>query len=134
MEVITKTILKPLVTEPNGHKPLVILDKFENKFEFSGISVPDNVYETYLPVIKWFEAYKRIPNPETTIIFRMEYVCRDSSSMLIRIFEILQDIYNGGNHVLVKWYYQVDDEDIRSEGRELANSFNLPFELINFKH
>jgi len=132
METLTYQSLKELIIEPKNHSPKIILDKYNNKFEISGISIPDNVNAIFIPVLKWLEIYKEMPNTCTEFNFRLEFLCQKSSEMISKIFEILQDIYNNGNEVIIKWYYHIDDDDMRIEGRHFTNNFSVPIELINY--
>ncbi len=124
--------IKELIIKGNSNSPSITLNKNKNIFEFSGISIPDDVNSVYSPVIQWLEEYKGIPNPVSEIVFKMDFINPDSSRMLEKIFDIFQEMYKNGNKIKIVWYYHFDDEDMRIEGRNYSNLYSLPFELINY--
>lgn len=132
-EMTGTKILPSLSIIGKGHEFVIVLDKYMNRFEFHGISIPADAADLYSPVIKWFNTYKNFPNVKTEVIFKMDYICHESSEMIQKILDILQILHLKGNFVSAKWYYHFDDEDIRMEGRHFSNIFSFPFELINYK-
>lgn len=134
MEVINHPIKTEYVQEGDSHCPKVILDKKSNKFEFSGISIPNNTEATYFPIIQWLKEYKGMPNPDSEVVFKLDFIDLKSSEMIKKIIEIFDDINSNGHRINIKWYYHIDDEDMRIEGRHYSNLYSLPFELINYKN
>ena len=59
----------------------------ENKFLFSGKSLPEDVKEFYDPILSWLKEYKNDPNEETTFVMRMEYFNTASSKMILEMFD-----------------------------------------------
>ncbi len=134
MEIINQPLIKELHIKGDSQHPSVNLNKQANNFKISGISIPDDAEKFYSSIINWFEDYKETPNPLTEIVFKLEFISPDSSKMINKIFEILQSMHFKKKNVAVKWYYNIDDEDIRSEGRDYSNIISFPFELINYKN
>ncbi|MFC2138476.1 DUF1987 domain-containing protein [Bacteroidota bacterium] len=134
MEIVNRPQIKELNIKGDTQNPTIILNKESNYFEFSGISIPDDAESFYASAIRWLEVYKELPNESTDVIFKMDFISPDSSKMITRVFEILQSIHYKNKEVSVKWYYNIDDEDIRSEGRDYSNIISFPFELINYKN
>ncbi|MBN2520229.1 MAG: DUF1987 domain-containing protein [Bacteroidales bacterium] len=112
--------------------PTVILDKKHNKFEFSGISIPEDALSFYLPIIEWLDLYKFAPNEKTSVSFKMVYINSASSKMLDRVFQKLEEIHSSGNQVEIQWYYHIDDEDMLTDGKIYLDKKSMPFELINY--
>ena len=44
----------------------------------------------------------------------------------------LEDLYENGNDVLIKWYYPEDDEDMQEAGEEYADIVDSPFEQVSY--
>ncbi len=127
------SVLKEIKIAGDNSHPNIILDKQNNKFVFSGISIPENAEEFYYSIIEWFERYKGLANPRTEIVFKFDYIDRASSEMIGKLLDVIEAISRKGNFVIVKWYYFFDDEDMLAEGRAFANNHSFPFELINYK-
>ncbi len=51
--------MEPLRIEKTAKTPWIILDPYNDNFEISGISRPENVREFYFPVINWLIEFKR---------------------------------------------------------------------------
>jgi hypothetical protein len=131
---IKNSYLNTLIIEDKNNKLKIILDHKSGKFEFSGISIPEKTNEFYSPVLNWLEKYKYFPNEVTEVNFKMIFICKETSIILNDIFKIIEYIHLKGKKVIVKWYYNIDDDDIRIEGRHFSNLYSFPFELINLNN
>ncbi len=119
--------------EPTHDKPGIILDKENNKFEFRGNSLPENANAFYEPILKWFDEYAKNPNEKTVIDLKLDYLNTASSKALFSIFMKIEKIKEAGHNVLIKWYYDEDDEDMEEVGEEFDDIINLPFEHISYE-
>ena len=113
--------------------PGVILNKEENKFEFSGKSLPEDVNSFYGPVLKWIDEYSSSPNPKTEFNFMLTYFNTASSKVLLDILMKLEDVKSKGGEVQVKWNYPDDDEDMLEAGKEYADLVDVPFVFTSYK-
>jgi len=116
--------------EGTDETPKVILDADANIFEFSGKSLPEDVTTFYNPLLEWLDEYSKSPNPLTKIAIKLDYFNTASSKMLLDILLKLEEIQEGGNEVLVAWYYREDDEDMQEAGEEYAEIVEVPFEQV----
>lgn len=123
-------MLEKLFIRYTEDTPEITLDKEENKFEFSGNSLPDNSIEFYAPIIAWIAEYVLSPNDETIFEFKMDYFNSSSARVFIELFHELETLHNQNKKVKVLWYYQKDDYLIEEKGMELQSIVNIPFELI----
>lgn len=110
--------------------PGVILDKENNKFEFSGRSMPEDVVAFFQPVLDWLDEYAEDPNPKTVFDFRMHYFNTASSKIIMDILLKLEEMKDDGNDVEVNWYYPEADEDMKEAGEEYAEIAEIPFNHI----
>ncbi len=132
-EVKTINFSEPYVFEGNEDLPFIMLDKENNKFEFSGKSLPEDVNEFYAPVIDWFNMYALNPNEKTIVDFKLEYLNSGSSKMIFSILLKLQEIHFSGKEVTIRWHYWAEDEDLRDEGKGFMEKLDLPFELVTME-
>lgn len=119
--------------EPTHDKPGIILDKENNIFEFKGNSLPENSNAFYEPIINWFDEYAKNPNTKTIIELKLDYLNTASSKALFSIFMKIEKLYEKGHDVLIKWYFDEDDEDMEEVGEEFADIIKLPFEHISYE-
>lgn len=112
--------------------PNVILDKDNGIFEISGRSLPEDVAAFYEPILDWLEAYAEEPLEKTIFNFKLEYFNTASSKLLLDVLLKLEDMYDDGKDVLVRWHFPDDDEDMEEAGEEYADIVEVPFEQVSY--
>lgn len=110
-----------------------ILDKKNNFFEISGYSRPENINNYFEPIFKWIDDYVKNPNKTTVLNLKLEYYDTSSAKVLLRLLFQLNDHFNKGMDIKIKWFYQEHDEDILESGEELTTLVDIPFEFIPYK-
>ena len=113
--------------------PEVILDKDQNKFSIIGVSVMENPFKFYEPIVQWIDRYGEQPNEKTVFTFRLWYINSASLINISMIFRALSKIYKNGHDVLVRWYYDERDATIREHLNDLEELYGLPFEMVIIK-
>lgn len=99
--------------------------------KISGRSIPEDPADVYVPVMEWFAQYfSAKPEEQTILEFRLEYVNSGSSKYILEILKRLKSYHDSGFQVLVKWYYEEEDEAILELGEHFRDSSGVPFELI----
>ncbi len=124
--------MEALTIKGSYSTPTVNLDKDANFFEISGRSLPDDVTAFYQPVISWLEEYAQDPNDLTVFHFKLVYFNTATSKLLLTIMLKIREMEQAGNEVLVKWYYEEDDEDMIEAGEEYADVTELDIELVEY--
>jgi len=112
--------------------PNVILDKDNGIFEISGRSLPEDVAAFYEPILEWLEAYAEDPLEKTVFNFKLEYFNTASSKLLLDVLLKLEDMFDDGKDVLVRWHFPDDDEDMEEAGEEYADIVEVPFEQVSY--
>ncbi|MGI6478631.1 MAG: DUF1987 domain-containing protein [Salinivirgaceae bacterium] len=112
--------------------PSITLDAQNDLFEISGRSLPEDVAAFYEPILDWLERYSKDPNDKTVFNFKLVYFNTASSKLLLDILLILEEIYEAGNDVLVRWHFPDDDEDMEEAGEEYADIVEIPFEQVSY--
>lgn len=92
-----------------------------------GRSIPENSIEFYKPLIDWIGAYAQSPQENTVVSIKLEYFNTSSSKCILDVFKKLESV---GSNVLIKWYYEEDDEDMLEAGEDYDAIINLPFNMI----
>jgi len=101
--------------------------------ELKGRSIPENSIEFYKPLMDWLEEYEKNPKEKTEIHVQLEYFNTSSSKCILDIFKKLESIRHKGYDVVVKWYYEEDDEDMLEAGEDYQSIINVPFEMIEME-
>jgi hypothetical protein len=112
--------------------PNVILDKENGIFEISGRSLPEDVAAFYEPILDWLESYAEDPLEKTVFNFKLEYFNTASSKLLLDVLLKLEDMYDDGKDILVRWHFPDDDEDMEEAGEEYADIVEVPFEQVSY--
>jgi len=124
--------MKQLKLLETSDTPEVTLDKERGRFEFYGNIMPENPKEFFDPIIEWFHEYVKNPNPETTLIFKLDYFNTAASKKLIEILSILQGINQNNKTVQVNWFYKNIDQDMRDSGETFAEIIHIPFKFLTY--
>ena len=114
--------------------PKIILDANTDNpiFEISGRSLPEDVVAFYEPILEWLDEYAQSPLEKTIFDFKLEYFNTASSKLLLDVLLKLEDMYDDGNDILVKWHFPDDDEDMEEAGEEYADIVEVPFEQVSY--
>ena len=125
--------METLRLEPTDDSPLVLLDKENNQFEFSGKSLPEDVIEFYQPALDWLETYKAQPNSKTEFNLKLIYFNTASSKLILDILMIFEEMVEEGHDVLIKWFSLQSDEDMQEAGKEYEEMVDVPFEHLTYE-
>jgi hypothetical protein len=112
--------------------PSVTMDVANEIFEVSGRSLPEDVASFYEPILDWLDRYSEEATGKTVFNFKLVYFNTASSKMLLDILLKLEEMYESGKEVLVRWHFPEDDEDMEEAGEEYADIVEVPFEQISY--
>ena len=107
--------------------------RFENetgKFEISGTSMPENVFDVYEPVIEWIKGYVTDPQSATILTINLKYFNSASAKVLLSVLYALEPLLIKGKRVEVNWGYLSHDEESLESGEDYASMVNIPFNFI----
>lgn len=113
--------------------PEVVLDPAAGKILLKGRSIPENSIEFYKPIIDWIDLYKENCLDHTEIFVQLEYFNTSSSKCILDVFKKLESIQAMNKKVVVKWFYELDDEDMLEAGEDYEAIIDLPFEMIEME-
>lgn len=126
-------MLQALILEKTEDTPEVIFDKVNNVFILNGRSLPENAHEFYQPIINWFSEYVDNPNNCTDFYIFLEYINSSSVKQIFFLLLKLEIILNNGKEVKIIWYYQSDDELMKTKGKEFQKLLKVPFDMVEKK-
>ncbi len=123
--------------QPTPYTPGVRLDANSGIFIFEGISLPENVMDFYVPVIKWLKDYsawlddkKGADQMELKCSFSLEYYNSASVRFLISILQQVKIMDEKVSKVTVEWIYEKEDIHIFENGKELEELLEMRFSFI----
>ena len=121
--------MKKLVIEGTSITPRIVGDPISGKIEITGRSIPENATSFYQPFLNWIEDYKIQAQPNTELMFHVDYI----NSISQKIFYDILDRCAGiavKHELKVIWKYDEDDEEILDEGKVFQSKFDLDFSLV----
>ncbi len=122
--------MEPINIEETEKTPRITYLPEQNKIKIEGKSIPEDPREFFNPILKWFEEFSADPPDETTVEVKLEYFNTSSSKTFLQIFKKLENIVRKKKKVIIEWYYEVDDYDMKECGEDYRTMLKVPFKMI----
>jgi hypothetical protein len=122
-------VIKIIATEDT---PNVTLDHVNGIYEISGRSLPEDVVVFYQPVMNWLDELVTTPIENMALDIKLEYFNTASSKLILDILLKLEEIFQNGTQLKVKWYFPLSDSDMKEAGEEYSEIVELPFETLAY--
>lgn len=122
--------MQNLSLEGTPKTPTVNFDSEKGLIELEGRSIPENSHQYYDPLLSWLDEYSANPVSPTTVNLKLEYFNTSSSKCILDIFKKLQGIQSKGTELLINWYYETDDDDMKETGEDYQDITQLNFNMI----
>ena len=119
-----------LAIESTDITPFINLDAEAGQLELKGRSIPENSLEFYQPVYKWLDEYLENPKDKTIVNVQLDYFNTSSSKCILDILKKVDKLDEMGKDVLIKWFYDENDEDMMEAGEDYSDLLEVPFEII----
>jgi hypothetical protein len=100
--------------------------------EIFGESYMEEAYKFYLPLINWLKEF--VVNEKKPLImnFKLMYFNTSSSRLILDILDVLKKFQEGGNEIIVNWYYDPEDPDVKEEVEDFEIESGIHIELLEF--
>lgn len=125
--------MERIFIEPTRITPLVNFDPEEGILEMKGRSSPENSIQFYQPIIDGLEAYLQSDKESFIANFAFEYFNTSSSKCLFDLFKKLTKINDSGKNLIINWYFEEDDEDMKEAGEDYCDLLDLDFNFIEIE-
>lgn len=101
-------------------------------FQLKGTSMPENARAFFDPIIEWIIEYGEYPTEDIMYVdFMLTYFNTASAKKIMEILDELEKINNDEHKVIIRWYYDEDDDRMKEEGEGYEELCDLTFEYIN---
>ena len=124
--------MRTLKIEADDSTPKVIMDKENNAFEISGISLPEDVFAFYTPVFDWIQDYLKEPNLSSELNIKLSYFNTSSSKVILDILSMFDELAARGLMISTSWHYLEMDDDMLATGKEFKSMLKMPFNFIPY--
>jgi len=123
-----------------NNTPEIHFSPVEDIFIIRGTSSPEDVRTMYYPVIEWInkfinEVIKGKTNKYTSekpLKFKIDLIYFNSSSakFLFDIFSELKRLSLSGIPVVIEWFHDVEDYDLKEAGLDIASLVGMEFTYV----
>ncbi|WP_420578287.1 DUF1987 domain-containing protein [Ekhidna sp.] len=122
--------MEPIKIQPTRTTPAILLDPARGVFKMYGRSSPENSMQFYEPIIETIS--KQMQGDKVDVRIKMEYFNTSSSKCIYDILKEIKKLDSKGKKVMVRWYYDEDDEDMYEAGEDYSDLLDLPFKFIEY--
>jgi len=132
--------MQKLYIEPTDLTPEIKFSPDENIFVISGISSPEDVRALYYPVIDWIRTFVDDIMGGTVKVYHkdsplkmhvdLSYFNSSSAKFLFDIFSELKRLKSSEVPVVVEWFHEAEDTDMREAGSDIAELVEMEFTYI----
>jgi hypothetical protein len=119
--------------EGTPKSPTVIFDEATGLLELKGRSIPEDSIDFYAPIIESITKYSKAPQNKTTVNIHLEYFNTSSSKCILDLFKQLENIARLEKDIVINWYFEEDDEDMREVGIDYETIIKVPFKMIEIE-
>jgi hypothetical protein len=104
--------------------PEISFDFARHVLSLRGESYPEHAAMFYREPLQQLRHYLgACDGTQVTVNIALTYFNSSSTKMLFNLFDALNDAAEQGNHILLNWYHDVDDDTILEFGHELHADF-----------
>ncbi len=114
---------------PTDRTPEVIFDA-EGTLTIKGRAMALNRTAPSEKLLDCIERYLKNPANTTTIIIELEYFNSFGTQILVTVIRKVSQVLDQGKRLVIKWYYDEEDDDILERGHHISEAFKLPIEFI----
>lgn len=121
-----------LFIEATDNTPRIDFDPVSGNLWLIGESFPDMAHEFYKPVVQWFQAYVASTRGPIILKFKFSYFNTSTSKYIINFLSLAEGAVAAGRSIEVEWHYPANDDNIKQNGLELADGFNIFFTTVAY--
>ncbi|GGY03452.1 DUF1987 domain-containing protein [Paludibacterium paludis] len=104
--------------------PAIEFDFARHHLSLRGESYPENAQAFYQPLIASLSDYcQTLRNATVTVEVALAYFNSASTKSLFTLFSVLNQAAARGNHIVLDWLHDPEDDTILEFGQELADDF-----------
>lgn len=124
--------METLIIEETDNTPRIDFNPESGSLWIIGESFPDLAHEFYKPILAWFQGYVASTRGPIYLRFKFSYFNTSTSKYIINFLSLAEGAVAAGRSIEVEWHFPADDENIKKNGIELADGFNVLFTTISY--
>lgn len=122
--------MESLLFQNTEDTPFVECNTQTGIISISGRSLPENAIDFYLPILEWIDSVMSSAERQKFVVeIKLEYFNTASSKQIAKMLLIVEK-YVEKHDLLVRWYYEKEDQDMLMSGNQYSKFLKIPFEII----
>jgi len=121
--------MKNLIIYPTVKSPEVNFQFDSGELLISGMSIPESAIDFYTPIVDWLMSYASNPQHKTMLSLKLLYINTSSLQFLYSALKELDAIVDPDS-VIINWYYDIDDDDMKETGEDFNEAIRSEFNFI----
>ncbi len=124
--------MRQLLIEATKSTPGVRFDSEHGTLSITGQSYPENAFKFYEPLLEWLDEYLEQMQTETIVSFELQlpYINTSSTKCLMMLLEKLDEGFQSGKQIQVRWFCDEDNESELECAEEFKEDLQLPFTIL----
>ena len=116
--------------EASENTPLISLNLKKGVFIIDGQFTLDEPESFFKPIENKFKQYIKSPCENTVLTINLSAINISSSTFLLNLIELLDQLHEKNYDVKVRWVYNNDEDGNFELGNDYADMVKVPFEFI----
>ena len=113
---------------PTVSTPWVKLDLERWRIDLVGDSYPANSFEFYQPIVQWLNEFLEHTEQPVHVELELTYVNTGSIKSMLDLFDLLEDAFQTGRAITVRWKYDSRNKRALETAEEFCEDVTFPFE------
>jgi hypothetical protein len=122
--------MEKFILKETTRTPSVSFDPERGLFEIKGKSIPENSTGFFGPLLEYMDNYCKSPANRTILDVKLEYFNTSSTNRIHSLFKKFDRLYKDDYDVLIRWYCESGDENLRDAGKDFKAMLQVPFEIV----
>lgn len=122
--------MNELLIEGTQSSPSVRGDWENGILYMEGDSYPENSYELFADMVAWVSRFLTETTQPLKLELSLLYLNTSSIKVMMDIFDEMEDAFQAGRDVSIKWFYDKENERVAELAEEFKEDCTFPFEII----
>jgi hypothetical protein len=114
---------------PTDKTPDILLNP-EGIIKIKGRAIDENLKKAPNEIMNWIDAYLLNPADQTDVIIALEYLNSFNTIIIVSVLRKLSQVNQLSKKLVIKWYIENDDDDLRDRSESISSALNIPIEFI----
>lgn len=122
--------MEKFILKETPRTPSVSFDPERGLFEIRGKSIPENSTGFFGPLLEYLDDYCKSPAERTVLTVKLEFFNTSSTNRIHSLFKKFDRLYRNDKDVLIRWFCETGDENLRDAGSDFRAMLQVPFEIV----